>query len=178
MRVLFVMPYGPLAASSRTRVYQYLPYLDRAGIQYDVLTVFPDARMDGITLPLLKGPARKVVYYIEGWIRTLCVGWRTLLRARRYDVLFFQRAVFPWPFPALFRRRRARIVYDFDDAIFTTDVTEKSLVNRVVRWRNSRGLPPLLRASAHAVVENDYTRTYAERHCHECLLERGHLLFY
>ena len=165
MRVLFVMPYGQMAASSRTRVYQYFPYLDRAGIQYDVLTVFPDARMDGITLPLLKGPARKVVYYIEGWIRTLCVGWRTLLRARRYDVLFFQRAVFPWPLPALFRRRRARIVYDFDDAIFTTDVTERSLVNRVVRWRNRRGLPPLLRASAHAVVENDYTRAYAGRYC-------------
>jgi glycosyltransferase involved in cell wall biosynthesis len=165
MRVLFVMPYGPLAASSRTRVYQYLPYLDRAGIAHEVLTVFPDTRIEGITLPLLWGRARKVVYYIEGWVRTLCVSWRTLLRARRYDALFFQRAVFPWPIPALLRWRRARIVYDFDDAVFTTDVTERSLVNRIVRWRNSRGLPPMLRASAHAVVENDYTRAYAQRFC-------------
>jgi glycosyltransferase involved in cell wall biosynthesis len=165
MRVLFVMPYGPLAASSRTRVYQYFPYLDREGIRYEVLTVFPDARMDGVTLPLLRGPVRKVVYYVEGWVRALCVGWRTLLRARSYDVLFFQRAMFPRPLPALLRWRGARIVYDFDDAIFTTDVTERSLINRVVRWRNSRGLPPLLRASAHVVVENDYTRAYAERHC-------------
>jgi glycosyltransferase involved in cell wall biosynthesis len=165
MRVLFVMPYGSLAASSRTRVYQYFPYLDRAGIRYDVLTVFPDARIHGITLPLLRGPGRKVVYYIEGWVRTLVVGWRALFRARRYDVLFFQRAMFPTPVPALLRWRDARIVYDFDDAIFTTDVTEKSLVNRIVRWRNSRGLPPLLRASAHAIVENDYTRAYAERYC-------------
>ncbi|MSS71038.1 MAG: glycosyltransferase family 1 protein [Candidatus Latescibacteria bacterium] len=165
MRVLFVMPYGALAASSRTRVYQYFPYLDRAGISYDVLTVFPDARIHGITLPLLRGPARKVVYYVEGWVRTLCVGWRTLLRARRYDVLFFQRAMLPPPVPALLRWRKTRIVYDFDDATFTTDVTERSLVNRIVRWRNSRGLPPMLRTSAHAIVENDYTRAYAERYC-------------
>lgn len=165
MRVLFVMPYGRMAASSRTRVYQYLPYLDRAGIQHDILTVFPDARIEGITLPLLRGPGRKVVYYVEGWARTLCVGLRTLFRARRYDVLFFQRVLFPAPTPALLRWMQARIVYDFDDAIFTTDVTEQSLVNRIVRWRNSRGLPAMLRASAHAVVENDYTRAYAERYC-------------
>ena len=165
MRVLFVMPYGPMAASSRTRVYQYLPCLDRAGIQCDILTVFSDARIGGITLPLLKGWPRKVVYYVEGWFRTLVVGLRTLARAGRYDVLFFQRVMFPAPIPALLGRRKARIVYDFDDAVFTTDVTERSLVNRVVRWRNGRGLPAMLRISAHAIVENDYTRAYAARHC-------------
>ncbi len=165
MRVLFVMPYGAMAASSRTRVHQYLPYLDRAGIHYDILTVFSDARIGGITLPLLKGWPRKVVYYVEGWVRTLFVGLQTLLRAGRYDILFFQRAMFPAPIPALLGRTKARIVYDFDDAIFTTDVTERSLVNRVVRWRNGRGLPAMLRISAHAVVENDYTRAYAARHC-------------
>lgn len=165
MRVLFVMPYGAMAASSRTRVIQYLPYLDRAGIQYDILTVFPDSRMGGIALPLLKGRSRKVVYYLEGWLRALWVGLRTVGRAVRYDVLFFQRTMFPFPIPALLGWSRTKIVYDFDDAIFTTDVMERSLVNRVVRWRNERGLPAMLRRASHAVVENDYTRDYAARYC-------------
>jgi glycosyltransferase involved in cell wall biosynthesis len=93
------------------------------------------------------------------------VGWQTLFRVQRYDVLFLQRVMFPSPIPRLLRWMQVRVVYDFDDAIFTTDVTERSLVNRVVRWRNGRGLPAMLRASAHVIVENDYTGAYAERYC-------------
>ena len=36
MKILFVAQYGPLAASSRTRVFDYLPLLRRAGVTCDV----------------------------------------------------------------------------------------------------------------------------------------------
>ncbi len=165
MRLLFLMPYGRMAASSRTRVYQYLPYLNRMGIRYDVLTAFSDSRIREITLPLLHRWGRKVFYYIEGWFRMLRLGWRILNRAHMYDILFIQRVIFPTPIPLLLRCMKTPVVYDFDDAIFTTDITERNFVNRVVRWRNGRKLPAMLKSASHVVVENEYTRAYAERYC-------------
>ena len=42
MRVLFLTQYGVLAASSRTRVFQYLPLLEQHDIHCQTLTVLPD----------------------------------------------------------------------------------------------------------------------------------------
>ena len=56
MRVLFVTQYGSLAASSRTRVFQYLPFLGRRGVECSVITVLPDRAIAGTQIVVTRNP--------------------------------------------------------------------------------------------------------------------------
>ena len=81
MRVLFITQYGPLAASSRTRVFQYLPFLERAGIDARVRIVIPDRMSAGIGR---RGAARRLLYYVASFLRTIWVGVGCVLTGWRY----------------------------------------------------------------------------------------------
>ncbi len=160
MRVLFVTQYGPLAASSRTRVFQYLPYLENAGIETAVRVVLPDR----LTRFGHRGTASRILYYVVSLFRTAWVGLCCVLSLGSYDRIVIQKVLFPAPVALFLRRARRKIVYDFDDAIFTVDAPA-GLLGRISSWRRHTGLPRMLLGSAVTIVENDYTRSYAEQFC-------------
>lgn len=165
MRVLFLTQYGPRAASSRTRVFHYLPFLRERGVDCDVITVLPDDLLDDAHLVASRHPLRKLRYYARALTRTWTCGARAVRRARDYDLLFVQKVILP----AFLRRSLARcatpMVYDFDDAIFTTEIRSGHWLARFKEARNARGLPAMLGLARHAVVENDYTGDVARAHC-------------
>ncbi len=165
MRVLFVTQYGTSMASSRTRVFQYLPYLHRNGVETRVITVVPDGESSGSGLLATRRPWRKILYYAGTWWCSLLCGLRAWLSCLDCDLLFVQKIIFPWPVRVLFRLRRPRVLYDFDDAIFTTEIRGRHWTAAWKERRNSRGLPAMLRLAEGAVVENDYTGAYAARYC-------------
>lgn len=161
MKVLFVAQYGPLAASSRTRVFDYLPLLRRAGVACDVRVVTPDAMVERSG----KGVFSRLWYYFSSYCRALYTGWRCVLTASRYDAIFIQKALFSFPIPRLLRRYKHKIFFDFDDAIFTLENPDASWVNRLRTRRRASGLPAMLRCAHHAIVENAYTAEFAARFC-------------
>jgi glycosyltransferase involved in cell wall biosynthesis len=165
LRVLFVTQYGPQAASSRTRVFQYLPFLQKHGVVCEVLTVLPDSVLSGSQLVVTRNPVAKAFYYARTAWRTALIGLSAWRRARGADVLLVQKVILPAPLRWLLRRRRTPLAYDFDDAIFTTEVRGGSLLARWKERRNATGLPAMLAIADRAVVENDYTGDFARRHC-------------
>ena len=86
MRILFVTQYGLLAASSRTRVFQYLPYLRALGAECRVLTILPD--ITGSQLMVLSQSWRKLLYYAWAAWRTFYCGLRALQAARALTLEF------------------------------------------------------------------------------------------
>ncbi len=165
MQVLFVTQYGPRAASSRTRVFNYLTFLREQGVECHVLTVLPDDLIDGSHVVATHQPLRKILYYVRAAWRTVACGLRTAWRATGVDVLFVQKVIFPAPVRWWLRRLPTPMVYDFDDAIFTTEIRSGHWLARWKEARNARGLPAMLRLAQHAVVENDYTADVARRFC-------------
>jgi glycosyltransferase involved in cell wall biosynthesis len=163
--VLFVTQYGPRAASSRTRVFNYLPFLRSRGVDCDVLTVLPDAVTGGSQVIATQRPMRKMLYYLWAAWRTLACGVSAARRGARVDVLFIQKVIFPAPVRWWLRRIPTPVVYDFDDAIFTTEIRTGHWLARWKESRNARGLPAMLALAQHAVVENDYTGQVARRFC-------------
>ena len=164
MRVLFVTKYGPGAASSRTRVFQYLPFLRAHGVDCEVLTVLPDEALGGAQLEASRRPLAKALYYLGAAWRNAACGLRAWRRARGADALFLQKVIFPAPVRWLIRRTGVPAAYDFDDAIFTTEGGSAGLL---ARWRERRaaaGLPAMLRLARLAVVENPYTGEFAGRY--------------
>ena len=165
MRVLFVTKYGPAAASSRTRVFQYLPYLRARGVDCEVLTVRPGEAPGGSALPAGGRPLSRGLYYLRAAWRNAACGLRAWRRGRDADVLFLQKVIFPAPVRWLLRRTGAPVVYDFDDAIFTAEAPPAGLLARWRERRNAAGLPAMLRLARQAVVENPYTGEFAGRYC-------------
>ncbi len=165
MNVLFVTQYGYLAASSRTRVFQYLPLLHAQGIHADVLTVLPDLGITGSQVLVTANRWRKLLYYAWAAWRTVRCGLAAWWRLQRYDLLFVQKIIFPAPIRWLLARKQPRTIYDFDDAIFTTEVRRANWLSVWKERRNAAGLPAALRMADHVLVENDYTREYAARFC-------------
>lgn len=170
MHVLFVAQYGPWAASSRTRVFDYLPLLRDAGVQADVLIVVPDAWVRRLNAG---GLLNRLMYYGVAWMRTWYVGLCCVWRARRYDALFVQKVLFPSPIPNWLRQYRHKVLFDFDDAIFTLERVGTGLLGRMRHRRRQLGLPAMLRASHCALVENAYTAEYARQICPQVIRITG-----
>lgn len=165
MKVLCITQYGVLAASSRTRVFQFLPYLQRQGIATQVITVLPDRGIAGSQIRVTQARWRKLAYYLWAAWRTLRCGVEAWRAAGRFDALFIQKVIFPAPIRWLLRRRCPPILFDFDDAIFTTEVRQRNWLAAWKERRNAAGLPAMLRLAAAGLVENDYTAAFAARYC-------------
>ena len=173
LKVLFATQYGMLAASSRTRVFQYLPYLQAQGIQAQVITVLPDRALGGSQIQVTHSPWSKLGYYLWAAWRTLGCGLQVWWAAQDAEVLFIQKIIFPAPVRWLLRWRRPPVVYDFDDAIFTTEVRGQHWLAAWKQRRNAAGLPAMLRLADHTLVENEYTAAFAADYCPQVSIITG-----
>lgn len=165
MRVLFLTQYGVLAASSRTRVFQYFPLLAERDIHCHAITVLPDSSIQGSQILVTRNSWRKLQYYLWASWRTVSAGLHFWWCAPSYDLLFIQKVILPGPLRWLLKRRGKPVLYDFDDAIFTTEIQHGNWLARWKQRRNAAGLPGMLRLASGALVENEYTRSYAEPYC-------------
>jgi len=148
VRVLLLSRYSRLGASSRIRSYQYLPYLEAHGFQVTVNTLFDDRY-----LKQLYANGRKLWgTVLRGyWGRLHC-----LLSARRYDLIWIEKEVFPW-LPAWAETWLFRIgvpyVVDYDDAIFHKYDAHQ---NKLVRMLLGRKIDIVMRRAALVIVGNNY----------------------
>lgn len=161
MKILFVAQYGPLAASSRTRVFDYLPLLRRAGVTCDVKVVISDDLIKRNT----RGVLSRLLYYVLSYSRAWWTGWACVFTASQYDAILIQKVLFSFPIPRLLRRYRQKIFFDFDDAIFTLENPNAGWINRLRTRRRAMGVPAMLQTAHCAIVENAYTAEFAAHYC-------------
>ena len=113
--VLFLTRYPVEGASSRYRVYQYLPHLEKLGVRCDAQSFMDTTLYD---LSFTSGAVTlKVVKTIAAAARRLMV----LQHWRKYDIIFMQRELLPFGPPLIERYLRSKgccLVFDYDDALF------------------------------------------------------------
>lgn len=157
LRVLFLTLYPETMPSSRLRVYQYLPWLSKRGIEGSVIPAVPEPWFS----KLYYGPKFfQPFYYGVEFFNHL----RRVVRARCYDLLFVQKGI------ALSNLRGVEdaflgldkpMIFDFDD-----DVLTKSLVTfrRLSGWLQDPHQTAKLAASCREVIAgNEYLKTTALR---------------
>lgn len=133
LKVLFLTRYPVEGASSRYRVFQYVPYLEKLGVRCTVQS-FMDVAMYRITLQ--PGSALK-----KAWatVKALLRRLKVLAEWRDYDLIYMQRELFPFGPPALERylkKRGAVIFFDYDDALF---INKPSRYNPIATLLRSPG---------------------------------------
>ncbi|MEI9917916.1 MAG: glycosyltransferase family 4 protein [Bacteroidota bacterium] len=160
MKILLLVPY-PLgeSPSQRFRFEQYFEVLSAAGHTYVVRSFLSPK---GWNIIYSKGnSARKFFTILSGFIRRL---W-TLPSVTGYDRVFIHREatpvgppVFEWIIAKVMRKK---IIYDFDDAIWSTDNTSEGAFAKMIRWRSK--VASICKWSFVVSCGNDYLCDYARR---------------
>lgn len=150
MKLLYFSKTSSIGPSSRYRIYQYIPYLQSAGIEVTVSPLFKEEWFR--ILDMRWTPLRFVAKAFYSSLRLL-VRIRDLLKVGKYDIYVFEHQAFPY-LPALLEKLTKRInpnmVLEFDDAIFLTFLHKKKI-------------PQLIGMSKHVIVGNNFLRDYAMR---------------
>ena len=148
MKILLLTRYASLGASSRTRFYQYLPYLESQGFQITTASLFGNYYQRDLYTGERRRWARVAAAYA---VRVL---W--LAQAGRFDLLWLEYEVLPWV-PALAERLLAKMhipyVVDYDDAIFHRyEFHHSRLVRRVL----GKKIDTIMAHAAVVTVGNRY----------------------
>jgi len=157
MRILALMKYGTLSASTRQRLVQFMPFLRSHGIEVTL-----DPLLDNLYLEaMFKGEAARPGAVAAAYLRRL---WR-LLRRRDFDLIWVHSELFPY-LPGAFERLAGLagkpVICDFDDAIFHQyDRHPRALTRRLLGSK----LTPLLRRAAACVCGNAYIKARVELDC-------------
>jgi glycosyltransferase involved in cell wall biosynthesis len=160
MKILFVVPY-PLgrSPSQRFRFEQYFRVLSNAGGHYTVKSFYDDAGWSSL---YSRGNGLKKLYFV---VRGLLIRTALLFRLNPYQFIFIHREAAPVG-PPFFEWAAAKIwgkkiIYDFDDAIWTTDNLFESPWAKMIRWRSKTAF--ICKIASVVSCGNEYLATYAKR---------------
>lgn len=152
LKILALTRYGLLGASSRMRTYQYLPGLLKEGIDVQVL-------------PLLRDAYLHRLYSHEDtnwrWVVSDYLSRAShLLRARKYDLLWIEKELFPnLPGVAEKALQACGIPYvaDYDDAIYHNYDLSRNWAKRVLKQKIGK----IMKNAALVICGNEYLAEHA-----------------
>lgn len=172
MKILFLTQSDEICAASRTRVYQYLPFLRSNGIRYKVVPAVTGLTYKG-ALVLPEKKIEKLFYILLSLILTYLKSFQILALARHYDVIFIQRVLIPKFIAFFLKKINKNIVFDFDDAIYAIESPKRNLINQLRANRNKKCLPYMLSISKAIIVENEYNKKYAQQYTKDTYIITG-----
>lgn len=162
MKILF-LTYGPeIVASSRTRVFQYLPYLKKNKINYKVIT-YKTGLVHYLSIFQFQNLlVRKLIFKAIGIYDLFFSIFQTLrfvYIANYYDLIFIQKVLLPNFIIKFLKRRKKKIIFDFDDAIYADQKTynKEKFDTQIVLYDA-------------IILENIYTKRYVNKHGNKKIL--------
>lgn len=146
MKILFFSYGSEAMASSRTRVYQYIPYLEKERICCRVINYISQERFNCD----INSAGPSLFLRIKNNIFKNLQFLKVLLCARAYDIVFVQRVLVSTLEQKLLKFMNPNIIFDFDDALY-----EHPLLKR--RFEN------MIKISRHLIIESNANVDYAKR---------------
>ncbi|MFN8380555.1 MAG: glycosyltransferase family 4 protein [Anaerolineales bacterium] len=153
MRILVLTRYERLGSSSRVRFYQYIPFLQKSGLDITVAPLLKDDYVRSLYTSKKPNPISVLSAYIER------IGW--ILKSQKFDLIWLEKELLPW-FPAWCERLLDGFgipyIVDYDDAVFHRYDQHS---NGLVRFFLSKKIDQVMRHAALVVVGNDYLKERA-----------------
>ncbi len=169
MKVLFITNHAATDASSRYRIYQYLPYLREMGLDVQVQP-FTTASLQAM-IHSKGNNLSKTAKFISATARRLW-GIRLVSGA---DVTVVHREAFPFGPPLLERaiaKWSKQLVFSFDDALYAHFPYASGRSARLLyRFKYPRNIAPVIRASTAVIAGNKTLAAYAGQYS-----ERVHII--
>ncbi|WP_447802211.1 glycosyltransferase family 4 protein [Pseudomonas serbica] len=154
MKILFLSKYSRLGASSRLRFIQYIPYLEKCGVEVVVKSLFDDDYLKHLYSTGRRPVLRSLYCYLKRFF--------TIFTVRQYDVIWIEKELFPF-FPATVERLlkifAPPYVVDYDDAIFHNyDLSSHSLIRKTL----GKKIDVVMRNAQSVTAGNDYLASRAK----------------
>lgn len=171
-RILFLTQYDSTGASTRIRIYQFIPFFEQAGYDCEVrpfITQNYQTFSKELTSTFL--PFKAILLLFAVLVR-LIKRYKDVVDAWKYDLVIVQKDVLPLFLREILFFGQKKVIYDFDDAIWEPNPGFKMgpLLARLIGSYRSRLLRNMLTASAVAVVDNVYLSTFSEKYCPRTIL--------
>lgn len=142
----------------RFRFEQYTSYLNENGFSIDYSSILSEK--DDLVFYSKGKYIRKFIVFIKSLYKRT----KDILKASRYDVVIVYRESIMLGtimFERILARSRARVVFDFDDAIWIKDVSEG---NQPLSWlKNPLKTDKIIKVSDAVFAGNEYLANYARR---------------
>lgn len=158
-RILFIAPHRPdRSPGQRYRFEQFVPYWQRNGYEVDYAWFIDES--DDAVFYSPGNLVSKARIFAKSWVRRM----RHVRVSRDYDLLFLQREAFmtgSLRFERGFKRSGVPMVFDFDDAIWLSNVSPG---NRRLNWLKDPAKTSAIIGMSDAVIAgNAYLADYARR---------------
>ena len=160
MKLLVLSRYNRLGASSRLRMFQYIPWLESVGFEISVAPLFSDEYVLGL---------QKSKRHILEVVRAYYTRVKNLLVSRKYDLFWIEKEIFPWlpvQFELALLGSSVPYVLDYDDAVFHYyDLHRNPIVKSVLGSKHQT----LMCGAALIITGNNYIADYAQRAGAKCI---------
>lgn len=147
-QLLVLTRYARAGASSRYRFYQYYPYLQQNGFQITNAPLLDDRYIQNLNAKSGQSKIKIGIAYLKRI--------QTLLRSKRFNLIWLQGEVFPWVpsgIERLLMKSRVPYVVDYDDAWFHR--YDQHPNKHVRRWLGNK-IDAVMRSAALVVAGNQY----------------------
>lgn len=160
MKILFLTKYPIAGASSRYRVYQYIPYLKSQGHLCDVSSFYSDKDFASI---YKKGHLFfKMWMVFKGVLRRL----KDAVKLIKYDVVYMQREALPFGplwFEWICKRLNKKMIFDYDDALFIFKPSSSTPMSD--KFKNPQRIPKIFSKVDCVFAGNNYLAEQARQFC-------------
>ncbi len=159
-KILFIAAHRKdRAPGQRFRFEQYFSFLEENGYQCHLSFIVTEK--DDQVLYKEGHYLQKFFIALKGALKRL----QEVINAREYDIIFIFREAFftgSYFFERWFRKSGAKIVFDFDDAIWVDNISEG---NKKFRWmKDSAKTPSIIALSDMVFAGNRYLADYASKY--------------
>lgn len=158
IRILFIGPHRPNRnPSQRFRMEQYFPYLVSHGFTCDY-SWFISEKQDAVLYSQGNHVGKFLLFVNAVRVRLLDV-----IKAGHYDIIFVQREAFMTGsvfFERMFAQTKAKLVFDFDDAIWLNDT---SAANKKLSWiKRPSKTGDIIKLADRVIAGNQFLAAYAK----------------
>jgi glycosyltransferase involved in cell wall biosynthesis len=155
MKILFLLKYDKLGASSRVRAYQFFPFFEREGYKTQFEPLFSNKY-----LQIYNNFGKKdILLVVKSYWRRII----KLLKTKEFDLVWIEKEIFPF-FPSCFetflKYTGTKYIVDYDDAIFHNyDLNPNIIVKMLLRNKINR----VMKNASAVIVGSDYIYAKAMR---------------
>jgi len=157
MNILFILPYPIDAGSTRQRVLQFFPYLEKNSIR-----CYARSFVSSDFYKIIYRPGKiyqKMIYTLKS-VKSRIKDLNDLIN---YNVVFIQKEASPFGTTFIERGMSTKkpIVYDFDDAVYLKNPSQKSAYPIL---RNPSKTATIIKLSTNVIAGNQYLADYARKY--------------
>lgn len=167
IRILGLSLFGRQGASSRYRLYQYLPFLKEKNIHMDIYPLMKDRAYDIFMGNKKINPVLKPLVRFFLVLSAMLNRFSHIIKAGSYDAVYIQKDVLPYFYLLILKKLNRNIIFDLDDALYENHSTVKapafSLDNFFFKHRKNN-LKNILKFAKAVTVTTPYLAEYAKKY--------------